>query len=435
MAKLDIDHSILSDDYIVYIENEHIKLGVNLGLGGAVTYLAEHGKKNLINSFDWGRQVQMSFYSYPVPFCPEGHDMAQHWYGIGWNPIQSGDCYGHRSRVLDHRCEDGEIYVKCIPMHWPLDNYPGECTFEVWYRLDGTKVLVTARLNNARPDTTQYPARGTELPAVYTGGEWYKLVSYIGNDPFTGGDVSELCTKENGLGWPWIGYRATEFWTALVDDNSYGLGVYNDASTRCVGGFYGEKGVGGPKDNATGYICPEILEVLDHNIVYTYEYALIVGSLTHIRHEAYALHESSSRDSARFDFSATRDHFTYENITDSGYPISGCLDFDFSAGSALCSPCFLRKKGTLRGLLLDAEFSVGDADGKIPVEIVLSLYDSLSHVREYVYPTQAFADTIAADGMRKHILLSLPDIDGDAMDFKLVFGGSGHAKVYSITLV
>ena len=62
-----VDLSFLDDDHIVYVENEHIRLGVNLALGGAITYLAAQGGKNLINSYDWGRQVQLSFYGLPRP--------------------------------------------------------------------------------------------------------------------------------------------------------------------------------------------------------------------------------------------------------------------------------------------------------------------------------------------------------------------------------
>ncbi len=418
------------DENVIYIENDHIRLGVNLDLGGAVTYLSEHGRKNLINSFDWGRQVQMSFYGHPVPFEPEGHELSDHWKGLGWNPIQSGDFFGNRSRIVDHRETEDEIYVKCIPMHWPLDNYPGECTFEVWYRLNGTRVDVTARLNNARPDTNKYPARPTELPAVYTNGEWYKLVSYVGNKPFTGDAHSELCTKENGLGWPWIGYRATEYWSALVDDDNYGLGCYNDGSTRYVGGFYGEKGSGGPKDAPTGYFCPEILEVLDHNIVYTYTYSLIVGELSHIRAEANELYRQSPRNFDRYDFSVSRDHFTYVNITDDGWPVPGCLNFDFSAGSALRSPSFFRKAGDLTRLVIDAEISGGD----IPVTVTLSLYDSMGHARSYVYPTQEISGCICGDGARKNHLLDLSALSEDCIDFTITFHAPGHAKVYSITM-
>ena len=52
------DYNSLNDENILYAENESIKLGVNLALGGAITYLAAQGGKNLINSYDWGRQVQ-----------------------------------------------------------------------------------------------------------------------------------------------------------------------------------------------------------------------------------------------------------------------------------------------------------------------------------------------------------------------------------------
>ena len=40
--------SYLTDDNLVYLENETIRIGVNLSLGGALTYLAEKGKKNLL---------------------------------------------------------------------------------------------------------------------------------------------------------------------------------------------------------------------------------------------------------------------------------------------------------------------------------------------------------------------------------------------------
>ena len=106
--------SYLTNDNLVFLENESIRIGVNLSLGGALTYLAENGKKNLINSYDWGRQVQMSFYNHPIPFVPEGVPMAERWKHIGWNPIQSGDVGRNRSQVLDWYSKDGEIYVKCV---------------------------------------------------------------------------------------------------------------------------------------------------------------------------------------------------------------------------------------------------------------------------------------------------------------------------------
>jgi hypothetical protein len=46
------DYKIL-DEGVVYVENEYIKLGANIELGGAITYLAEHGNKNIISLFKY----------------------------------------------------------------------------------------------------------------------------------------------------------------------------------------------------------------------------------------------------------------------------------------------------------------------------------------------------------------------------------------------
>ena len=59
-----VDLSFLDDDHIIYVENDRIKLGVNLALGGAITYLAALDGKNLINSYDWADR-----YSSPFTVC------------------------------------------------------------------------------------------------------------------------------------------------------------------------------------------------------------------------------------------------------------------------------------------------------------------------------------------------------------------------------
>ena len=95
----------------------------------------------MINSHDWGRQIQMSFYSGPTPYIPEsGKEPSKTWTFIGWNPIQSGDAFNNASKVTAHTNSGTEIYVKCIPMHWPLDNEPWQCTFESWLTLEGNTV-------------------------------------------------------------------------------------------------------------------------------------------------------------------------------------------------------------------------------------------------------------------------------------------------------
>lgn len=425
-----IDHAILESENISWIENDKIKLGINLGLGGAVTYLAEHGKPNLINSADWGRQVQMSFYSFPIPFHPEGHDMQESWHFIGWNPIQSGDCYGNRSVILTHENTGDAVYVKCIPMHWPLDNVPGECTFETWYRLDGVRVIISARINNNRPDKTPYAARSQELPAVYTNGEWYKLVSYIGCNPFTDDGTEVLVDLDDGKGWPWIGFRPTENWAALVDKNNYGLGVYNPDTNNFIGGFAGKKGVGGPKDGPTGYISPLLSEVLDYNIVYDYHYELIAGTVDEIRRNVYSVSKKSSEK--LFEFKDTRSHWSYRNITDGGFPADGCLEFNFGDGGTLVSPSLYWKTDEFNAVEIDAEFISGN---NIPAELELMLYDGIDHERSYAFPTVKRSFVITGDGIRRKICIPADSIGKyGVIGISVIFGSKGSAKIYSVEI-
>ena len=312
-----------------YLDNGTIRLGVDLSIGGAIAYLADLSQgDNLINSHDWGRQVQMSFYSGPVPYLPNGKNPNSTWMGIGWNPIQSGDYAGYRSQVLEHTNDGLEIYVKCIPMHWPLDNEPGECTFESWIRLEENRVHARARIDNARSDTTQYPARGQELPAVYTNGPYYKVMSYTGDDPFTGGELEQF-TKvwtteklEEGFN-PWSHWLATEGWSALVNDDDWGLGVWSPETLKFTGGFYGKTRVGGPKDPSTGYLAPGTREILDHNIVYEYEYVLLVDSIQGIRDWVSKNHAQSRLPD--YVFERDRQHCFYQNCADEGWPIEGEL--------------------------------------------------------------------------------------------------------------
>ena len=425
-----IDHRFLSDEHILYIENEHIRLGINLALGGAVTYLAEHGKPNLINSSDWGRQVQMSFYGYPVPFLPEGVDVADHWKDLGWNPIGCGDFYGNRSRILESRSDCGEIYVRCRPMQWPLNNVPGDCTFECRYRLNGTQVEVTARLNNERADTTQYPARGQELPAVYTNGVWWKAVSYNGNAPYTDDAVVQLYKKDDPC-WPDSIFFATEHWCALVDDSGYGLGIWMPSTTSFSTGCFGTPGVGGPQDSPTGYMGPTQSEILDHNIVYTYQYALIVGTVEHIRAVAVA-REKARTDLYSWHFDGSRDHFWYKGFTDAGVPEkNGCLDFTFVKDGALVAPPQHIPASKTR-LILDAAI-----EGDVPVKVHRQVYTGAFRLASQGGLSKEEAVTVTAggrltgDGTRREYELSL-GLPINSIGFEVEFGGEGHARIWGV---
>jgi hypothetical protein len=340
-----------------YIQNDLIKVGIDLNMGGAITYVADKSNGvNFINNWDLGRQVQMSFYSGPVPFEPDGKKAHKAWTFIGWNPIQSGDVAGNKSKVLEHKNTGKALYVKCIPMHWPLDNVPGECTYECWITLDGKAIKVTSRIVNNRPDATQYPARGQELPAVYTNAPWHRLITYRGTKPFTN-DTLSLIPNHNIPGSPniqWAQWQATESWAANVDENNNGLGIWNDGVQSFSGGYYGDSSFkGGSGNEGTGYIAPNSVDVLDHNITYDYHYTLIVGNVKNIRDYVYSHHRATT---PVYNFKNSRLQWYYVNTTDKGWPINKGLRIALKKDAAMISPATFWQAEALPNLVFEAAY-------------------------------------------------------------------------------
>ena len=329
---------------VSYLNNKIIKIGVNLDRGGSITYFAQLRKSthasysNVVNSHDLGRQIQQSYYSGPNPFDPY-HNQAKQWSPWPWNPIQTGDCYGHKSRVLDSRNDGKEIYVKTRPMQWALDNVAGEATLETWIRLEGIAAWVRCRLTNNRTDTKQqYVGYYSECPAAYTVGTLYRLFTYQGLAPRTGDKLTEMPRVPP----PWQYWRATECWGALVNKNNWGLGVYHPGALLFCGGFSGAAGSGGPSNSQTGYISPFHGDALDHNVIYEYEYALVLGSLDEIRQFVYGHQRDPLPD---YRFLVDRQHW-YCPQGDGGCPTGGYLRVNLASSDPMMvgPPCAYQAK-------------------------------------------------------------------------------------------
>lgn len=361
-----------------FIDNGTIKLGISKDLGGAITYLAKSGSDhNVINNYDWGRQIQMSFFSGPVPYQEAGQRPKEHWKHIGWNPIQAGDDYGNGSKITKLTRAKGSLYVKCIPMQWPLNNLPGECAYESFIVLKGNTAEVRSRLVNARSDKTQYPGRHQELPAVYTNGPYYRLMTYRGDKPFTGEDVVRIPKKQGG-GFPWDYWLATENWAALVNDDNWGLGIYKPNNALFIGGFAGREGEGTTNDSPTGYIAPLHTEILDHDITYDYRYTLILGSLDEIR--AHAVREGKGAGLPDWKFEKDRQHWRYQAAghqgTDIGWPIRGFIELDLAKkGIAAVSPPTAWQAEEASVLYIEAAFKTKQKQAAV----AWSAYDGKNH--------------------------------------------------------
>lgn len=308
---------------LTVVDNGVIIVGVDSNRGGSITYLSQSGSDfNVINSYDMGREVQLSFYSGPNGYEPSPGSEAcnTEWYHgeWPWNPIGAGDVIGHGGTVLSIEVNKStfSLYVRSRPLQWACDNVECECIYEKWIELRGTAVVVQARLTNDRSDKTAYGGFTQELPAVYTIGLLYRLFTYNGTSPFTGGSLVELNT--DGPIWTPGMFTATESWAAMVDSTgTWGLGVYQPETMRISAGFFGTRGSGGPSDSQTGYIAPNQDEIIDWNIRYNFTYHLVLGNLDTIRSYVY---QNRPVPCLSYSFISDRQHFTFNNAADSGMP-------------------------------------------------------------------------------------------------------------------
>jgi hypothetical protein len=305
---------------MTFLDNGQVRIGMDLALGGAVTFISskEH-PGNIINSADLGRQIQMSHYSGPWPFEVGDKKPSPQWAGLGWNPIQTGDCHLNPSKVVEHRNNGRELYIKCIPMQWPHNNLPGDCIFETWTTLDGPVIQMRYRCTNQRSDRAPYRPCAQELPAVYTISRLDRLMCYTGSKPFTEDALTQV-TNDWHKPWPWTRFVATERWAALVDQKDWGLGVFKDDGGEFHGGIYGDGRSEDPKHGSTAYVAPIHVENFDHNIVYEHRTTFVVGSLADIRRRFNAM---ATKAPPAWRFSQDRQHWTLRGASDQGLPFDG----------------------------------------------------------------------------------------------------------------
>jgi hypothetical protein len=340
-----------------FLENGSIKVGVDLNLGGAITWLSKADGENRVNNFDHGRQIQLSYFSGPVPFETAGQKPSEHWRHLGWNPIQAGDDFRNGSEVLEHRNDGREIYVKCRPLQWPLDGVPGECFFESWLELEGETLKARARITMERSDETPYPARLQELPALYANAAFHRVVSYTGATPHSGGAAEVMppsLTKH-----PWTFWIGTEQWSALLDEKDEGLGLITPGRYWFTGGFAGRPGGNDTHATDTGYLAGQGLEILDHDAVHEFRYEVVVGSLAQIRARA-ATHAAKAPPSWRF--TNDRQGWHYRDARDTGWPIEGMLEvLPDGADPQLVSPIALWEAEEASELVIEAAFATGES--------------------------------------------------------------------------
>lgn len=281
----------IPSENVIYISDARYKLGIKLTWGGGISYLEDlcdndSSLTNLLNDHDTGRLVQQSYY---------GTNKAPYECGIyggntwGYNPVQGGDQYNNRSKLIDYKISDDgkSIYVKCRPLDWAKNNVMTPSYMENTYTLCGGYVKV----DNRFVDFSGYVHRNAhqELPAFYTVSYLSEFVYYAGKDAWTNGALS---VKKDLLFWAgnsdaYFALSSKEAWCAWVSANGYGIGVYTPIAEQLLAGRFSYNGSKDAGNNATNYVAPLISKTLKSYEPFEYSYYIATGNTEEIRTEFF----------------------------------------------------------------------------------------------------------------------------------------------------
>jgi hypothetical protein len=302
----------------VFVSNKFIRLGIDPNLGGGITYLSEVGQPNMVNNYDYGRQIQTSIFGGPIPY---GQSPEPALAGSGWNPIQVGDYRGTPAGSIEWRKIDStRLYVKSNGIQWHLINSPGHCVMEHWYEIRDNTVRVKSRTTINRPDQTFYNPTYQEAPAIYLNTPYRRFTYYGGTRPYANAALSAFNEVTNKP----VHHTATEEWVAMVNSQSRGLGLYHPGLTNYANNSYGEGNSQGEFDFSGVYMTGLPVDQIDYNGVYEYEYVLILGSVDDIRRFVY--NQPRPRTVPDFVFDTGRKGWSYYNTRDQGWPIRNTMD-------------------------------------------------------------------------------------------------------------
>jgi hypothetical protein len=260
-----------------FVDNGTIRLGVDLESGGSIFYFSLHTqRRNLLNHCDRGRFIQQSYYG-----DKDGSLWGrQEW---RWNPVQGGDYKGHPAQLLEYRCTTDTLYCKSTPKHWATGADITDAVMEQWVSLTNDVAHIRYRFLYTG-DHTHGPTH-QEMPAVFVDHALPLLVFYKGDKPWQQDTLSSKVP-----GWPNEYQKRTEEWSAYVDEDNRGIGVYTPGTHDIT--CYRFEGPDGPEGSGCSYFAPIRTLAVKKGLNLEYNVYLTIGSVHEIRKRFYKIHSS-----------------------------------------------------------------------------------------------------------------------------------------------
>lgn len=275
---------------MAYIENDYFCVGAFLAWGGGLSHISykkdcPYGMCNLLNRYDAGRLVQQSYYGIiHEPYRVESY-MNNKW---PYNPVQGGDQYNNKSKLIDYELSDTKLYIKCRPRDWAKRGAFTDSYMENVYSLEDKYIKVDNRFvdfSGYKHDSN----RQQKLPAFYTISALKKFSFYDGINPWQ----NEPLREERELNY-WMYYDGyfnlksenTETWCAWTNDDpeyDFGLGLFVPQITTYLAGRFMYDGSADSADPSTSFVAPLRSMIMKSFKPIEYSYLITAGSIDEIR--------------------------------------------------------------------------------------------------------------------------------------------------------
>ncbi len=272
----------------LYLESEHVRLGVDTRWGGAIREIWFQGD-NLVNNYDGGRLIAVAFYDSDLPAT------TTHPNDTGWNPTPS-DMHDHANPPLESSFQDGTLYLKNRYLQWfPNDKGGGpgravatDVIVETWLRFFTDPRVIELRYRLTNESDRDHAVHAQEFPFAYLRTPYQRYVTYAGDRPWTSDEVTSRAVPMDRASQGVT--AASERWAGLFNDAGRGLTMW--APQAYPNFSYKHFNVTGPAEIDSLYLQPRTFLAIRANASIETRAYLLIGTRQVARQHIYRLHES-----------------------------------------------------------------------------------------------------------------------------------------------